>query len=116
MLQYEDNNEIKKIVIKEKDISYYTSKNLSEFVRKRTLIFFNKLNISTDFLKEDPSKWNFNEKYNDAKKMDRCIKVVNDVSERAVQLITEYNNVLTKNETEKQYILHVVKEYKKIYY
>ena len=34
--------------------------------------------------------------------------VVNDIAERGVKLIQEYNNILTKDETEKQFVLQIV--------
>ncbi len=34
--------------------------------------------------------------------------VVNDVAERGVKLIQDYNNILTKDETEKQFVLQIV--------
>jgi hypothetical protein len=33
---------------------------------------------------------------------------VNDCGERGIKLIQDYNNILTKDETEKQYILQIV--------
>lgn len=41
--------------------------------------------------------------------------VVNDVAERNVKLIEEYNTILTKDEDQKQYHLQVVNEYRKKY-
>jgi len=41
--------------------------------------------------------------------------VVNDVAERNVKLIEEYNTILTKDEDQKQYLLQVVNEYRKKY-
>lgn len=40
--------------------------------------------------------------------------VVNDVAERNVKLIEEYNTILTKDD-QKQYLLQVVNEYRKQY-
>jgi hypothetical protein len=36
------------------------------------------------------------------------LKVVNDVAERAIALMTNYNENLTKNKASKQNLLHVV--------
>ena len=41
--------------------------------------------------------------------------VVNDVAERGVKLTQEYNNILTKDETEKQFVLQIVNENHKNY-
>ena len=40
------------------------------------------------------------------------MKVVNDIAERGVRLMDEYNSILTNNEEQKQYLLQVVKEYR----
>jgi len=41
--------------------------------------------------------------------------VVNDCAERGVALIQSYNNALTKNEDEKQYLLQLVSDHRKKY-
>ena len=41
--------------------------------------------------------------------------VVKDVAERHVKLIQEYNNILTKDETKKQFALQIVNENRKTY-
>lgn len=43
------------------------------------------------------------------------LAVVNDVAERGVALIEEYNKCLTKNEEQLQYLLLVISEYRKKY-
>ena len=40
---------------------------------------------------------------------------MNDVAERVVKLIQEYNNILTKDETEKQFVLQIVTENRKTF-
>ncbi|KAJ8961828.1 hypothetical protein NQ318_021443 [Aromia moschata] len=42
------------------------------------------------------------------------LKVVNDIAERAIKLMSDYNNILT-NDEQRQYILQVVKEYRRIF-
>lgn len=42
------------------------------------------------------------------------LRVVNDVSERAVKLVTEYNDKLTIDEEQKQFLLQVVANYKRL--
>jgi len=55
------------------------------------------------------------EDYNKNIKKFSSLQVVNDVAERAVQLVDQFNNVLTKDKEEEQYILQVVSEYKRMY-
>lgn len=43
------------------------------------------------------------------------MKVVNDIAESGMPLMKEYNNLHTTNEEQKQYLLLLVKLYKKMY-
>jgi len=43
----------------------------------------------------------------------RNLLVVTDMAERAVSLIEDYNAILTKKETQKQYLLQIVKQHRK---
>lgn len=89
----------------------FAPKNLSDFVSSCTQDFFKRFNICTDFLKTDPTSWENNEHYLQGANICRNIKVVNDISERFVQLFTDYNLILTKDESQKQYLLQVVRDY-----
>ena len=62
-----------------------------------------------------PQRWKENEDFIEAKKIVRSLKVINDTAERGVQLITEFNNILTKNEEQKQFLLQVVREHRKLF-
>lgn len=42
-------------------------------------------------------------------------QVVNDTAERGVKLMADYNKILSRNETEKQWILLVVSKYRELY-
>lgn len=44
-----------------------------------------------------------------------CMKVVNDVSERAVALMDDYNKLHANNEEQNQFLLLVVQHYRKKY-
>lgn len=89
----------------------FPSKKLSHFVSSATKNFFQRFDICTDFLNTDPTSWSTNIKFNIGLNKCRCIKVVNDSAERFVQLFTNYNLILTKDESQKQYLLQVVKDY-----
>lgn len=62
-------------------------------------------------MKTDPTSWENNEHYLQGANICRKIKVVNDTAERFVQLFTDYNLILTKDESQKQYLLQVVRDY-----
>lgn len=59
----------------------------------------------------DPSSWLTNIEFNIGLNKCRFIKVVNDSAEKFVHLFTNYNLILTKDESQKQYLLQVVKDY-----
>lgn len=68
--------------------------------------------ISKDFLDLDPKLWNLNEHYKKGKKFVYNLHIVNDVAERGVKLMEDYNKLISKNEEQKQYLLQVVSEYR----
>lgn len=68
--------------------------------------------MSTEFFENDPTTWSKNESYKQCFNIVNKIKVVNDAAERGVKLIGDYNEILTKNENQKQFLLQVVKDYK----
>lgn len=112
----DDEDPSKRFVVNPKDVEEIVSKDLSFFVTHNTLIFFGRFDIDTNFLHHDPSVWHQREDFKHGKELLRHLKVVNDTAERGVKLMEEYNSILTRNETERQYIVEVVSEYRKTYY
>ena len=86
---------------------------MNYFITPLSLKFFCRFGIDTSFLITDPLLWHKNVKYQDAPNVFKKLKVVNDVAERDVLLIKKYNNILHKNEDQKQYCLQVSNEYQK---
>jgi len=68
--------------------------------------------LSTSFLKTDPENWNMNADYTVGTEVLKHLQVVNDSAERGVALIEEYNQILTKKENQKQFLLQVVQEHR----
>lgn len=61
----------------------------------------------------EPEEWINNTAYKEGSNIVVHIRVVNDVVERGVKLIEEYNSILTQDEEQKQYhLLQIVKDYK----
>lgn len=106
----------KKFTMKPFEIkSNFPSINLNNFVSSETRKFFDRFEICKDFLETDPETWSLNDDFNIARDKCRNMKVVNDCAERCVQLFTTYNQILTKDESQKQYLLQVVKDYTEKY-
>lgn len=89
------------------------SKNLEDFVTNNTHSFFSIIGVACDFLKKDVNTWNNDNDYKKCKEYVHCMKVVNDLAERGVALMEEYNRLHTTNEEQKQYLLLTVKDYRR---
>ena len=89
---------------------------MSNLVSGRTTHFFQTFKLDTDFLRRDPTTWDNDESYLAGKLCASKLKAVNDTAERAVKLCSDFNkNLLSTDESEKQYILKCVKEYTKMF-
>ena len=93
-------------------VSDVTSKSLEDFVTSKSLEMLNSLCVDQSFLEVDPDSWNDSEPYKKARLRVNELRVVNDCAERGVALITQYNDILTKNEEQRQYLLQVVQQYR----
>ena len=86
----------------------------SDFVTQQTMLFFNKMCLPIGFLEADPGTWLENTDYKTAVSIIMVQKVVNDTAERGVALMQEYNELLTRNEEDKQFVLQVVAQHRKL--
>lgn len=100
-------------VIQPTNVHSYASKTLDHFISKRTMNFFKRFNISTDFMQYEPTLWTQQEDYVRGSEIVGKIIVVNDVSERKVKLMEEFNALITKDEEQKQFLLLTVDQYRK---
>ena len=92
--------------------------DLQDFVTKRTSAFFNMLMEngepkSQQFLQTSPKKWLENPIYCEMQILASKVKVVNDTAERGISLIQQYNERLTKDEYQKQFLLRLVHSHRK---
>lgn len=110
---HEDNN--KRITILPHHVEQYVNKNIEHFITQKTLHFFNRYCIPTDFLKKDPGEWENDKSYKIGLEIVGKLEVVNDTAERAVKLMEDYNQILSRDEEEKQFIMQIVADYRKQY-
>ena len=89
-----------------------TTKKLHNFVTKNKTDFLTTLGISQDFLQVDPSQWECQAEYQRSQQLVRSVRVINDLAERGVALIQEFNSSLTRDEEQKQYLLQVVEDHR----
>jgi hypothetical protein len=102
-------NPLKRTIV---DMTAIQSKELENFVSSNTRRFFEITGLPFDFVTKDPSEWEQEPTYKAAKAAAQCLRVVNDIAERGVALMDEYNTLHTNNEEQKQFLLLVVKNYR----
>lgn len=90
------------------DYSSLSKLKLSDFVCKQTVKFFTALGLDIAFTNKPSSQWATDESYKFAKAYVNKILVVNDVAERAVRLVQDYNKKSWKHEDEFQDMLRTV--------
>jgi hypothetical protein len=76
-------------------------KQLSDLVTNKTLKLFEALDIQTNFLRTDQTTWDTNTEFINGNKKVQSLKVVNDLAERGISLISSFNAVLTNQEEQK---------------
>ncbi|XP_076298843.1 uncharacterized protein LOC143217957 [Lasioglossum baleicum] len=106
---------IKKFTICPDDVHKYRDKKINHFISPHSKRLFEKFLIPTSFLGKDPCTWNNDPDFKIGMNIVQGLKVVNDIAERGVKLMEDYNQLLSRNEEEKQYILQTVMEYRKQY-
>lgn len=90
-------------------------RDMSDFITKDSLFLFKQFDLSYDFLKKAPELWDADETFENCRTVFKQLKVVNDIAERGVALIEKYNDSLTKNEEQKQYLLQIVASHRQKY-
>ena len=78
-----------------------STKKLHDFVTTSSMKFFHILELNTEFLNFNPSQWSELESYKDNIEIVKSVRVVNDVFERAVSFIQDFNESLTRDEEQK---------------
>lgn len=76
---------------------------------------FSRFKINEGFLKNDPKSWETNTDFVNAKNIINSLTIINDTAERAVKLMDDFNESLTLNEEQKQYVLLCVQQHRKTY-
>ena len=71
------------------------------------------LKLDSLFLDEDVDQWKELPSFQEAKKVVKALKVVNDSAEREIALATAFNTSITKQEEQKQFLFQVVESHRK---
>ena len=93
---------------------------LDSFVMERTGDLFNLLSFTRQkdarcFLAKDPDTWEVDDSFRKLKESVMRMKVVNDTAERGIALIQKYNDTVTKDEDQKQFLLRFIQRHRKLY-
>lgn len=102
-------------ILQPKYVASLKNKTVDYFVSKKTVSFFKRFNMSTEFMDYDPSTWHQRDSYIHGLQVVQKMQVVNDVAERNVKLMEEFNKVLTNDEEQKQFLILTVDRYRKKY-
>ena len=86
--------------------------SMDNFITRQSLLFFDRFGLDKEFLRKDCESWMNDESYIASRNIVKSLKVVNDSTERAIQLTQEYIN-LSKKEDQRQYLFQVISEYRK---
>ena len=97
------------------DLGTVARKNIEDFVSPKSKVLFKLMDLPDDFLDVDPDEWETREDYQEALAVMKTINVVNDHAERGVALIQEYCGLITKDETQLQYLLQIVQNHRQKY-
>ena len=93
---------------------------LENFVTEQTMHLFELLSITGRkeakiFLAKDPEEWEDDESYKKLRTRVHTMKVVNDSAEHGIALIQKYNDMITKDECQKQFLLQFVQRHRQLY-
>lgn len=88
--------------------------HISDLVSKETKNFFYIIGHQNtiNFINQHPSQWKQDDEYKKLKEIANGLSVVNDPAERAIGLITEFNASVTRDETQKQFLMQVVENHR----
>jgi hypothetical protein len=95
-------------------IPQFKNLSMAHFVTPRSLQLFESLHLPQDFLFKPISTWSECDDYNCSWNDVPVLNVVNDCAECAVRLAADFNEVLTKNDKQRQVFYQVVEHYQKL--
>lgn len=107
----EDNDTPKKLVLKKSEIPLFLSNDdntiLINLIGRKSQKVFKRFKINSDFLKTYPNNWSSSNDYKNGEDIIQKLKVVNDAAERGIKLIEEFEQKVTRDENQKQFLLQV---------
>lgn len=99
-----------KNLIRNTSLDWKENIDVTKIVSENTLKFFDIIGIGCSFLDLHPSCWPNNENYIRIKGIVQNVSVVNDPAERAIGLIKNLNNTLTKDQVQQNNLVQVIEQ------
>ena len=90
-------------------------RDIDYFDKPESIEFFKRFKTDISFLDIDVTQWMLNENYIPGLQIVGWLKVMNDVAERGIKLITDYNDRITYIEEQKQFVIQVIEYYNQNY-
>jgi hypothetical protein len=97
------------------DLPTFTEKKFEDFFSAKSFTLFQLMELLHEFLNVDPDMWEAQEDYQQASETVRSMSVVNDHAERGVTLIQELSGIITKDESQLQFLLQTVEQHRQAY-
>ena len=97
------------------DASVISSKQLPDYISVNSNKLLVAMHTSLDFLTAPPSQWESNPSYIATKARIESLYVINDAAEHGVDLIQNFNAVISNQEEQKQYLLQVVEQHRNVF-
>ena len=88
---------------------------LSDFVGAESLFMFDRLSFSREWLDKPVDTWKNYQSFREMEKWVRTVLVTNDAAERGVKIVSDYSQILTKDEDDLQNLLQVVEQHRREY-
>ena len=88
---------------------------LADLVGPESYFLFDVLKIGTDWLSQPVETWTNSQEFKSAEKYVTSLKVVNDIAERGVKMISDFANVITTNSEQREMLLQAVEHNRKKY-
>ena len=86
---------------------------VSSLIGKNSRLLFDLLKVNTKWLSLYPDEWSKNYEFNYISGILKDLKVVNDLVERSVKLVTDFNQILTWDKNHKQCLFKVVEQHRR---
>lgn len=86
---------------------------ISSLIGAKSWQLFRLLRLDSSWMNLTPTQWVTDAAYNEAAMFVHNCRVVNDMAERAVKLITDFAGTITKDELQRQYLLQTVEKHRR---